>query len=86
MLLYSPGGSVPRKSDTRAMFAFLFRVINTATSTQRFCKSGPANCNRRLSDSVKANPKSCLSASLHQSEPVGNPNNAGKLKELFVKS
>lgn len=41
MLLYSPGGSAPRKSDTRAMFAFLFPVVNTATSTQRFCKSGP---------------------------------------------
>lgn len=86
MLLYSPGRSVPRKSDTRAMFAFLFRVVNTATSTQRFCKSGPANCNHCLSDSVKTNPKSCLSASLHQSEPLSNPNNAGKLKELFVKS
>lgn len=34
MLLYSTNGSVPRKRDTRAMFAFLFRIVNTVTSTQ----------------------------------------------------
>lgn len=42
MLLNSTDGSVPHKSDTRAMFAFLFCIVNAATATQRFYKSGPA--------------------------------------------